>query len=218
MGEQMGIAQNKTKTEETQKEPSMEEILSSIRRIISDDKVAPPEEQEEEDVLVLTDDMVQSKSLATAPANNKPNGVSSFAMPILSDEDVPGTPFIPGSAKKEKNMEKAPSFKAAPEEENSPSSPMESEAEIDEEESPALISPKVQQGSLAALAQLQKAAKPQVMARPQIMQTGLMVETLVRSAVEPMLKDWLEEHLQAIVEQKVQHEIERLAKKAELGG
>jgi cell pole-organizing protein PopZ len=46
---------------------------------------------------------------------------------------------------------------------------------------------------------------------------GLLVETLVRQAVEPMLRDWLDVHLQAIVERLVRREVERISRKAELG-
>ena len=46
---------------------------------------------------------------------------------------------------------------------------------------------------------------------------GLLVETLVRQAVEPMLRDWLDVHLQGIVERLVRREVERIARRAELG-
>jgi hypothetical protein len=45
---------------------------------------------------------------------------------------------------------------------------------------------------------------------------GLLVETLVRQAVEPMLRDWLDANLQAIVERLVRREVERIARRAEL--
>ena len=46
---------------------------------------------------------------------------------------------------------------------------------------------------------------------------GLLVETLVRQAVEPMLRDWLDVHLQGIVERLVRREVERISRRAELG-
>jgi len=40
---------------------------------------------------------------------------------------------------------------------------------------------------------------------------GLTVEALVRDALQPVLKQWLDQHLPAIVEQAVAREVERLA-------
>ncbi len=78
-----------------------------------------------------------------------------------------------------------------------------------------LVSPSVAEAAAATMAQL--AARRASQAVEHSGADGLLVETLVRQAVEPMLRDWLDVHLQAIVERLVRREVERIARKAELG-
>jgi len=78
-----------------------------------------------------------------------------------------------------------------------------------------LVSPSVAEAAAATMAQL--AARRASHAVEANGGDGLLVETLVRQAVEPMLRDWLDVHLQAIVERLVRREVERIARKAELG-
>ena len=78
-----------------------------------------------------------------------------------------------------------------------------------------LVSPSVAEAAAATMAQL--AARRASQAVESNGGDGLLVETLVRQAVEPMLRDWLDVHLQGIVERLVRREVERIARKAELG-
>jgi cell pole-organizing protein PopZ len=78
-----------------------------------------------------------------------------------------------------------------------------------------LVSPAVAEAAAATMAQL--AARRASAAVEQNGGDGLLVETLVRQAVEPMLRDWLDVHLQGIVERLVRREVERIARRAELG-
>jgi cell pole-organizing protein PopZ len=78
-----------------------------------------------------------------------------------------------------------------------------------------LVSPSVAEAAAATMAQL--AARRASQAVDQSGGDGLLVETLVRQAVEPMLRDWLDVHLQGIVEKLVRREVERIARRAELG-
>ncbi|HVJ43123.1 MAG TPA: DUF2497 domain-containing protein [Dongiaceae bacterium] len=83
------------------------------------------------------------------------------------------------------------------------------------EELPDLVAPEVAQAATASFAQLlQPNRRNEAPERPT--GDGLLVETLVRQAVEPMLKAWLDAHLEPIVEKIVRREVERLARKAEL--
>lgn len=231
-----------------QKEPTMEEILASIRRIISDEAPAQPAEDE---VLVLTENMAQAKPQAQstpappaspAPMQAPPTPPSPMASAMGTD--FPGTPVLPvqpappmmaaSSAAPVMNQpmaapqptmppvqppmmqpQTAPQAAMTPPPQQGPSIRVQQMQPTSGGDS-ALISPRVQQGTIAALAQLQQVAKPQRNEQQQH-SDGLLVEALVRSAVEPMLKNWLDEHLQTIVENTVRREIERLAKKAELG-
>jgi len=83
------------------------------------------------------------------------------------------------------------------------------------DELPDLVAPEVAEAATASFAQLLNRRTPEVTERPT--GDGLLVETLVRQAVEPMLKAWLDEHLEPIVEKIVRREVERMARKAELG-
>ena len=79
-----------------------------------------------------------------------------------------------------------------------------------------LVSPVVAAASASIMAEL-VGRKPVSDADAGYQADGLLVETLVRRAVEPMLKEWLDLHLQEIVERLVRREIERIARRAELG-
>jgi cell pole-organizing protein PopZ len=81
-------------------------------------------------------------------------------------------------------------------------------------EVPDLVAPAVADAATASFAQLLQQQRPAPVEKPT--GDGLLVETLVRQAVEPMLKSWLDTHLEAIVERMVRREVERLARKAEL--
>ena len=80
---------------------------------------------------------------------------------------------------------------------------------------PPLVSAGVAEASASAMAQL-IARRAQTVVEVQSPGQGLLVETLVRQAVEPMLRDWLDANLQAIVERLVRREVERIARRAEL--
>jgi len=83
------------------------------------------------------------------------------------------------------------------------------------EELPDLVAPEVAQAATASFAQLlQPGRRSEAPERPT--GDGLLVETLVRQAVEPLLKAWLDTHLEPIVEKIVRREVERMARKAEL--
>ncbi|NJM92050.1 MAG: DUF2497 domain-containing protein, partial [Rhodospirillaceae bacterium] len=78
-----------------------------------------------------------------------------------------------------------------------------------------LVSPDVAEASASVMAQL-IARRAQTVVEVQSPGQGLLVETLVRQAVEPMLRDWLDANLQTIVERLVRREVERIARRAEL--
>lgn len=81
------------------------------------------------------------------------------------------------------------------------------------EEIPDLVAPEVANAATASFAQLLR-RPAEAQDRPA--GDGLLVETLVRMAVEPMLKAWLDANLEPIVERIVRREVERMARKAEL--
>lgn len=181
-----------------QHEPSMEEILASIRRIISEDgeeeadaAAAPPSERAADDVLVLTDE-VDSEGVAVPRA--------------AAEEPAPVAP----SAPVEEPVAAAPEPEPEPISEPEPMPAAEPNAVTDFGQ--RLISETTAAASLSSLSQLVNRSDrdPNV----QSMRLGQMdqtLEELVRDLLRPMLKSWLDENLPQLVERIVREEIGRLA-------
>jgi cell pole-organizing protein PopZ len=204
-------------------EPTMEEILASIRRIISEDdapaaeaapaEAAPPPppppepelEVEEDDVLELTEP-VQPPPAAPAPA--PPPVFAAMATEassqVMGDLDIS---FPPGPAapppKPAAPPAPAPVFEAytppPPEPAYTP------EASYDQDE-PLLSNPSASRAAahFGALGSLGRHVPMPV--------EGRTLEHLVAELLRPVLKDWLDQHLPSIVEAKVQAEIERVSR------
>jgi cell pole-organizing protein PopZ len=170
-------------------EPTMEEILASIRRIISEDEPAaeaapeapapaalhvvepepePAEEPDLDDVLELTQPVAEP---APEPA-------------VETHGDIEVSP--------------APAPVRAPEPEPAP---VARAAYVDE----PLVRDDVSSAAASAFGRLSKhVAMPA---------DGMMLEDVVRELLKPLLKAWLDEHLRAIVEAKVEEEVERVRRR-----
>lgn len=213
-----------------QQEPSMEDILASIRRILSEDdieeppkpaakaapvKAAPPPpepepepepvEEEDEDVLELDDSMV-------------------LAEPEPEPEDEPEddtldlAQFVQGAREPEMEPEPEPE----PEVESALESmfqaevrPMFAADDSDQEPDPqdGLLAAPVAEASTAALTELARAV-----ARERgigLGARGVTLEDLVREILRPILKDWLDQNLPYMIERIVRKEIERMVNRAE---
>jgi uncharacterized protein len=197
-------------------EPSMEEILSSIRRIIAEDDVvaesgpagarsadggatspgAMPsldpiddDEDDEDDVLELTEVAADPEPLSPPKAKEPPAAVKPTPQPA---------PPAPAAGA-------GPPRPANPTQEN-PSMPVEA--------AETLISPVAASASTQALARLAKAAATDEKKVPT--GAGVTVEELLVDLLTPMLKDWLDKHLPEVVERVVEQEVKKLARRAEL--
>lgn len=155
-------------------EPSVEEILESIKKVIARDNRAGALEARRRRMLVSEDEGAEP-----APLVRTHKVRDSEEVLDLSDMDLaPEPPAVP---------------LAAPEE-----SPLIAETVRD-----------AMQENLAALAML---AEPP--ARPQIVRSGeTSLEGLTRELLRPMLAEWLEANLPAMVENLVQAEIARIVGK-----
>ena len=184
-------------TDTSAQEPTMEEILASIRRIISEDDapVAAPEaptpppaavaaapepepapappapppvvEPEPEDVLELTEPVAPPKP---APVRAPP------PPPVLDDIDFAEPPPVA----------RAPAF-----------------ASFEPEE--GLLSDRVAQTAAGHFGSL---------AHSVLMPAeGRTLEDVVKELLRPLLKEWLDAHLAGIVEAKVQSEVERISRR-----
>ena len=170
----------------------MEEILASIRRIISEDDApqaaaaAPepeaasepvdvePEVEPEEDVLELTQDMAEPEPVET-----------------VGDLDV----YTPRAA------EPAPSFEAEPEPAYEP-------------EPTPYSPPPALEDSLVGAAAASAAASSfgQLTAAISMPRDGRTLEDVTRELLKPLLKQWLDDNLPRIVQAAVQEEVARIAR------
>ena len=158
--------------QDPQAEPSMEEILASIRRIISEEEGAPPAEpvldltQADQPAAAVDDDIVfEAVEQVVAAETPVPE-------PVVATRPAP---------RHEPVVETAPT-------ETIISQPTASAAA----------------GSLARLAgSLRIADVP-----------NQTVEGVVRELLKPMLREWLDRNLPAIVEARVEAELERIARLA----
>lgn len=163
----------------------MEEILASIRRIISeDDAPAAPEPAHAhahgDDVLELTQKVEPEPARAAEPPRAEPASIPSLGE--LGDLDV-----------SERAPPPAPKAAAPP-----PPPPPEPHAEE------PLVSPQAAQSAASHFGQLaQSVAMPAA---------GRSLEDLVREMLRPMLKDWLDQNLAPIVQARVQAEVERVSR------
>lgn len=161
--------------QDPQAEPSMEEILASIRRIISEDEAAPAPAP----VLEL------STPATEAPAAMADDDLLVFDTPA---EPEPPPPLPPVMAEPE-----PPPRPAAPPVEHRPvdaimSAPVASQAA----------------GSFTRLAGSLRLTDTH----------GQTVEGVVRELLQPMLREWLDTNLPAIVEAKVEAELDRISRLA----
>ena len=189
-----------------QHEPSMEEILASIRRIISEDgePAAAPgagaagAAAGADDVLVLTDEVEDEPA---APQ---------FAAEPLSAPPEPPQPVHEPPMEEQRSQE--PMVKLAePEFEPTPAAPA-SPAPAASESGRRLISDTAANASLAALTELVSRSHrdPAIESLP-MGQSHRTLEEITRELLRPMLKSWLDDNLPQLVERIVREEIGRLA-------
>lgn len=171
---------------ESQSEPSMEEILASIRRIIAEDDTPPP----------ASDDVLELQEPVDAPPSaSTPGAAANIGADDLVFEDA-----FEGEA--EEYVAPAPVDRR---ELLRPASMGDLPLSSGREE--ALLSEAVASATAAALTRL--AGSMRVADDP-----NQTIEGLVRDLLKPLLKDWLDRHLPDIVEAKVEAALERVARLA----
>ncbi len=182
-----------------QQEPTMEEILASIRRIISENdegdakpagaapapaaapepapKAEPqPEPKKEEDVLELTD------MVAEEPAKETASEKESEPEDIVIEEPPAPAPEPTAPAMDASDLVSAPVAAA----------------------STAAL------GALAGMLNREPGTVGNMPLGP-----GNALEDLVRDMLRPMLREWLDQNLAQLVERLVKREIERMVRRAE---
>lgn len=179
-----------------EQEPSIEEILSSIRQIISDDDeddavdeapVAPePEpEPEEEDVLDLTE-------VVGEPASEEE------ASPQEEQEDMDIAWEEPEEAAHKPESEPEPVRESPP------------VAERPVQDKDSIMTDQAASATLEGFSSLLGNLAVERGSHP----SGITLEDIVRELMRPMLRDWLDQNLPPLIEKLVREELERLAHKA----
>lgn len=175
----------------SEQEPSIEEILASIRQIISDDDeeeavekpVADPVRHKNNDVLELTEeDLVDERP--------------EFDPDDIDMQDV-------GDEEEEDDIEQEEEyFEPEPE----PAPPPQKRAVPPSD----ILSSSTQAAALGSLSKLAK-KMPVNSTRSY---DGITLEDIVREMLHPMLREWMDDHLPPMVERIVQKELEKLARRA----
>jgi len=173
-----------------QREPSMEEILASIRRIIAEDgDPARAPKRAEEDILELTDVVGEDGKVVPLSAKTAVAEPAPLPEPLAAVEPEP-----------------EPEPEPLPEEEPPP---VAAEPEPDR-----LISDAAAAASAASLSELLGRAQREGEGM-RLGAVGRTLEDLVRELLRPLLKTWLDENLPQIIERLVQEEISRLVADAQ---
>jgi uncharacterized protein len=171
-------------------EPSMEEILASIRRIIADDSGVPPLPPGEPEPAAEPEDL-DVLDLATVPDT---------ATPLIKPVDLEP---LPQSVEMDEDIE----FRmiADPLEPPPPPPPPRMEQ-------PVAPPPALEDSLLSPEIGASVATAFQALASTLVPQNGRTLEDLVKDMMRPMLKGWLDAHLPGLVERLVKAEIERIAR------
>ena len=222
--------------QESQPEPSMEEILASIRRIISEDgdedapaveatapapeaegapvpeQAVDPVQETEEDVLELTDEVQDDGTvvnLKTGKAVNDDDGAEE------REEEIELEMI---DAVEEAADEPETEFAAGSDSEFVPEPEQDIEFEPQEiliaaaadrlvSDNPAMNSVTSLSALAAAVDGHRRAVDPSIGPKT--------IEDLVKEVMRPMIREWLDDNLPSLVERMVGREIERLTREAE---
>jgi cell pole-organizing protein PopZ len=166
-------------------EPTMEEILASIRRIISEDEPA-----------------AEAAPAEAAPA---PEPMAAEAMPMEAEEVLELTDPLPEPEPVETHGDlEVHEAEPEPEPEVEPEPIPEPVMAADVYDEPLVSDPTADQ-TASSFGQLARSV-----AMPK---SGRNLEDVVAELLRPLLKAWLDEHLPTIVQAKVEEEVERIARR-----
>lgn len=177
-----------------QQEPSTEEILASIRRIISEDgEQGEPASEEKTGEEIL--DLVELREEEPVEALAEPEPESDLPEPEAVFEPEPDPVPEPAA---ELQDTPAPAGTA----------PV---AHLDE----SLLAKKAAQSAEDSFANLAAAANQQPFGNLPLGMSGRTLEDLVKEVMRPMIKEWLDANLPGLVERLVGREIDRLSRRGE---
>lgn len=192
-------------TDTNAQEPTMEEILASIRRIISED-----------DAPASSASATPPGAVEAAPAPSPPPAPEPEIEAAEPEDDVleltePADPAPPVAASPPPEPEPSPASESvgdldvfATGAEPPPRAPPPPRAAAAATPEDPLVTGRTAESAAAHFGQL---AQSVIMPRE-----GRTLEDVVRELLRPLLKDWLDQNLPGIVEARVQAEVERIAR------
>lgn len=192
-----------------QPEPSMEEILASIRRIISED------EEEARAPQAASAAAPRPKPAAapmTPPAQQTVSAAPAAPRPQAATVEVAQTPARPAAEAPARPAVEAPALRAQPVEVARRPAPQAAPQSVKAapqnqvDMSEQILSETAVAAASKAFQSLSQKVKVAAGAEPRTL------EDLVVDMLRPMIKDWLDAHLPTIVEEKVEAEVKRLAR------
>ncbi|MDG2243045.1 MAG: DUF2497 domain-containing protein [Rhodospirillaceae bacterium] len=205
-------------SDEGQQEPSMEEILASIRKILSEDE----EEGGEEDAA----EAEPKQAAEPEPKPEEDDSPDLTAMLAESDEDGEAAFAEPEEALAEPTSFELPDEMIFTEEVPDPEPSPEAEQQstppppqpLDEQPyqtygQEGIVADKVEQVAGEHIAQLAQAVAQERALT--IGNQGITLEQLVREICTPILKQWLDHNLPHMVERIVRQEVERIVSRSE---
>lgn len=172
-------------------EPSMEEILASIRRIISEDgaTVQPAPPDADAPVLDLVEEVKPDGSVAPV-ADQQPEPA-----PMIDMEDAPPVTVAPSPPPEPVHDVSPPVMAQVPDMDRLIS------------DSTAMAAGSV----LSGLTGVMRSQQSGITSLP-ITQGGQTLENMVLEIIRPVLKDWLDRNLPTLVERVVQKEIQKITR------
>jgi cell pole-organizing protein PopZ len=196
--------------EQAQREPTMEEILASIRRIISEEDKPAESGGDVLDLQPPPAPVAEAKAPAPKPVTQPEPIPAVFEEPEeytpparALDDDLMVMDDEPSFAEPE--PEPAPTFAAAPPPAAPQPAPAAPKAEWRPIEQQTLTSEPVASQAAGALSKLMGSM---------LVSSGATLDDVVRELLKPMLKQWLDANLPQIVEAEVAKEIDRIRRMA----
>lgn len=209
------MAENSTANED----PSIEEILDSIRQIISEDDSSSDDDADFDALMGDDGDDADFEEVFVEapppppPPPPPPAPVQPAPQPAFTPEPEPEDDILELTDKVEDapsievdliDMDDTPAFTPEPEPEPEP---LEFNNPFDEDEDEdSIFTQAAENAALGAMASLVR--------KTAVEHNGITLEEIVRTELKPMLRGWLDKNLPVIIERLVREELERISKRA----
>jgi len=197
-------------------EPSMEEILASIRRIIADDQSLPGNRREREERRRRdAEEVVEAAPPASHDYSEPALEAASAEVEDDVDDAIENKPSPPPALAEIRHLRLSRAVEQAPSVDEEESDPVEEEdfsAAYDSAEEPEAEEPLMQEALISSSTASSVASHFEALAASVFLNDEGMLRQYAQEMMRPMLKQWLDDNLPTIVERLVRAEIERVAR------